>query len=196
MKFSKLTLLSFGFLISHQVFAEAKDLKPLYQKWLHQDKTAKASSLIEVGIETLEESEDRFHDILAKESTRLKSEGKILQNFEMNALTQDSRKQLLKILASRGESTRFCESFPSKDLDLIEDNIDEHKKTQRRADFTQCKKIMADLLGGIIYSDPEIFQLELSFKDEKSKTMPSEFIFYVKSLVDSKNYLRYRLTVS
>lgn len=194
----RLSITSFVFLINFNgLHAMPKDLRDLVNRW---DNVPKKENFLEVasGPVKAEIFEDfNISKYLAEELDKIDEEKKNrISDIAFKRLQGDVRAHLIKhVLPPEKESSEFCRLIVMKPFKAKEsDNMtaDELLDAQKRSHKAQCRKTTSDVLGGIFHTNPETYLLKLSL-DGPTKT--TEIVFYVQSIVDSSQYLRYHFVI-
>ncbi|MBP6219042.1 MAG: hypothetical protein KA436_10695 [Oligoflexales bacterium] len=179
---------------NHRETREANDLRSLAQKWQDlEEKTELASSLIRVQMGQFEDGEWAQNSVI-QEMARVRAEGKVIRSLNYQTIKEDSRDILLKSLYNSKEPSKFCQSFDHSSTTVKKKdkkmNTDELEKEMKKARNSQCKKQTADLLGGVLHTDPEILLFEIDYTGEDAHE-ETELVSYIRSSIDPSRYLRY-----
>lgn len=187
MKVLGLTL-AVGSLFSLNAHAKAapQDLSDLQNRWDSVVKVENAQQFMSLENIQWNANEDAYQ-LVKSHFENSRGERKIT-NFQFAKVSENSRNILLSELFPKGvDDLAFCSSFPDAKFKLDKTlSAEEQADKKDQANFRNCKSKVKDILGGIFHMNPHIYFGEASYDDDAS-----DLVFYVGSMTDGENFLKY-----
>lgn len=178
------SILAFGTLRAE---AAPRDLQDLKNRWDAIVKTDLAADLMGIDETTVVSGEHTFQRV---KTDWMKAGGDEAQVSALSyqELTKGSRDEVMKqLFPSKVNSLAFCKAFPTVTLKDDEEMTEAEKaEALVRQNYKNCKRKVSEMLDGIIHADPYTLLLNVEYKNGSS-----EVIFYVRSLIESDQYLHY-----
>ena len=183
--FSMVSLLAFCAL---QAQASPRDLQDLKDRWDSVVKTDIASDVMKVDEVVIGKEEASYKRVKGDWVSQGGQDASV-SGFSYQELKKGSREEVMKLLfPSKMKTQVFCKAIPTVTL-KDDEEMTEAEKTEAlaRQNFLNCKRKVSDMLDGIFHADPYTLLLHVEHKGGGS-----EVIFYVRSLIESDQYLHYR----
>ena len=189
MKRSYLSHLLMCSLFSAQAWAAGlpHDLADLDARWNTVLKTTESEQLM--SLENIDSDPSGLWDLVQQKDI---DQDKDISSLHFQSIQDNTRTQVLRHLFPNGDkSLAFCESFPKVELNESMDDgslsPEELEDKEKQANFSNCRRQMNQIIGGILYANPKTHLADIVYQDGH-KTLS----LYVQSLINPQRYLHYK----